>query len=96
MFQAPSFTFWNVVFTSLGAMVFWSKFGRGRLKAYLLSDLLNLIPWQDHWRAAVEFLIFVTLGCVVGIGVVQPSNATQALAAGLGRTGFFTHRPHGS
>jgi len=96
MFQAPSFTFWNVVFTAIGAAVFWGKFGRGRLRAYLLSDLLNLFPWNPSWRAAAEFLLFVALGCIVGIAVVQPSNATQALAAGLGWTGFLTHAPHRS
>ncbi len=92
MFEVPSFTFWNVVFTAVGAAVFWGKWGRTRLRAYLLSDLVNLLNIDDEWRSAIEFLIFLTLGCLVGIGVVRPTTPTQALTAGFGWTGFFTHR----
>jgi hypothetical protein len=92
MFQVPSFTFWNVAFTAVGVAVFWGKWGRTKLQAYILSDLLNLVPVDDKWRSAIEFLIFLTLGCLVGIGIVQPTTPTQALTAGFGWTGFFTHR----
>jgi len=92
MFQIPSFTFWNVAFTGVGVAVFWGKWGRTKLRAYLLSDLLNLVPVDEKWRAAIEFLVFLTLGCLVGIGIVQPTTPTQALTAGFGWTGFFTHR----
>jgi hypothetical protein len=92
VFQIPSFTFWNIVFTAIGVAVFWGKWGRTKLKAYVLSDLVNLIPVDENWRAAIEFLIFLVLGCLVGIGVAQPTTPTQALSAGLGWTGFFTHQ----
>ena len=92
MFQSPQFTFWNVTFTAVGAAVFWGKWGRSRLKAFLLSDILNLFHLKTRERAALEFLIFLTLGCLVGIGIAQPHNAIQALTAGFGWTGFFAHR----
>ena len=92
MFQTPSFAFWNIAFTAIGAAVYWGKWGRTKLKAYVLSDVINLIPMGRKWRAAIEFVIFLTIGCVVGIAVVQPTNATQALTAGFGWTGLFAHR----
>jgi len=91
LFQAPSFTPWNVIFTAIGVSVFWGKWGRTKLKAYVLSDLVSLIPVNDAWRGAIEFLIFLTIGCLVGIGVAQPTSPAQALTAGLGWTGFITH-----
>jgi hypothetical protein len=92
-FHVPVFTFWNVVFTAIGAAVFWGKWGKTKLKVKYLSDLLDLFPLNPKSRGALEFLIFVALGCVVGIAVVQPSNAAQALTAGFGWTGFVSgHR----
>jgi hypothetical protein len=92
VFQTPSFAFWNVAFTAIGAAVYWGKWGRTKLKAYVLSDLVNLIPVEEKWRFAIEFAIFLIIGSVVGIAVVQPTNATQALTAGFGWTGLFAHR----
>lgn len=93
MFQSPQFTFWNVMFTAVGAAVFWGKWGRLSLRAFVLSDILNLFPLKGSHRAAIEFVIFMGLGCLVGIGVAQPHNAVQALTAGFGWTGFFSTRP---
>jgi hypothetical protein len=96
VFQIPSFTEWNIIYTALGAALFWGKWGRTRLKAYVLSDIVELLPVSDHWRSAIELTIFVTIGCVVGIGVVQPLNPTQALTAGFGWTGLFAHHARSS
>lgn len=93
MFHVPDFTFWNVAYTAIGAAVFWGKWGRTKLKAICLSDILNLLDLKPAQRGALEFVIFVALGCLVGIAVVQPTNATQALTAGFGWTGLFSkHR----
>jgi hypothetical protein len=92
VFQSPQFTFWNITFTAIGVSVFWGKWGRTRLKAFLLSDILNLFHLKPSHRAAAEFIIFMILGCLIGIGVTQPHNAVQALTAGFGWTGFFAQR----
>jgi hypothetical protein len=92
VFQIPSFTFWNVTFTAIGAAVYWGKWGRTKLKAYVLSDIVNLMPLDERWRSAIEFSIFLVIGSIVGIAIVQPTNATQALTAGFGWTGLFAHR----
>lgn len=92
MFQSPSFGFWNIAFTALGAAVYWGKWGRTKLKAYVLSDFVDLIPVGPKWRSAIEFSIFLVIGSAVGIAVVHPTTATQALTAGFGWTGLFAHR----
>lgn len=89
MFDDPSFTFWNVVYTSIGTAVFWGKWGRKKLKAYYLSDLIERLPLEKRYRQILEFVVFVSIGCVVGVGLVEPRNAVQALTAGFGWTGAF-------
>ena len=95
MFEGPTFTFWNVVYTAIGAMIFWAKWGRTRLKVYALSNIVRLLPIPRIWRNAIEFLVFIFLGCLVGIGLVKPENVAQALTAGLGWTGLLSQRVSG-
>jgi hypothetical protein len=92
MFQAPAFSFWNIAFTAIGASIFWGKWGRTRLRPYVLSDLIGFLTTNERWRGFLEFAVFLILGCIVGIGVVQPSTATQALTAGFGWTGLFARQ----
>ena len=92
-FNIPDYSFGRVLFTAIGAAVFWGKWGKTKLKAFVLSDLLNAIPMKPKIRGAIELLIFIALGCAVGIALVQPTNAAQALTAGFGWTGLFAgHR----
>ena len=89
MFQIPHFGFWNVIFTAIGAAVYWGRAGKTKLKAYYLSTLIAKLPLSDNARSVAEFVVFIILGCVVGIAVVQPLTPTQALTAGFGWTGLF-------
>jgi hypothetical protein len=84
---AQYFTLQNILYSFIGVSVFWGLKGRDRLQAYLLSDLVNLFPLKRRQRAALEFLIFATLGVVVGIGVATPTTVPQALTAGFAWTG---------
>ena len=77
------------MFTAIGAAVYWGKAGRTKLKAYYLSDLIARIPLDENLRSLAECVVFIVLGSVVGVAVVQPLNATQAITAGLGWTGLF-------
>ncbi len=92
MFQIPHFGFWNVIFTAVGASVFWGTWGRTKLKPYVLADWIALLPVDVKWQCAIEFTVFIALGCLVGIAVVQPTTATQALTAGFGWTGLFARK----
>jgi hypothetical protein len=89
MFEAPTFTPWSVLFTATGAAVIWGKMGRTKLKAYYLSDIVRALPLNRKLQSLIEFIVFVTLGCLVGIGVAQPVNVRQALTAGIAWTSFF-------
>lgn len=91
-FQTPFFHSWCFFYTAIGAAVVWGKWGRETLKPYILSDLIGLLPLSERLRNALEFLLFILIGCLVSIGVVQPVNPTQAIAAGMGWTGIFTVR----
>jgi hypothetical protein len=88
---AGGFTFANIVYTAIGASVYWAKAGRTRLRPYVLPDLLRAVGVRGKWRAVLELGVFIVIGCVVGVGVVDPRNATQALTAGFAWTGFFAH-----
>ena len=91
MFHGPSFTFWNVVYTAIGAGAFWNAWGRSKLKPFLVADLIRRLPGK-RWHPYIEFFLFIALGVVVGIGVTSPTNAQQAIAAGMSFTGVFAHR----
>ena len=41
MFEPPSFGFWNVVYTAIGATVFWGTWGRTKLKPFVLPDIIS-------------------------------------------------------
>jgi len=92
-FEAPHFTFWNVVYTAIGAAIFWGKSGRTKLRIFCLSDVLDFLEMPDgRLRKCTEFVIFVVLGCLIGIGFVKPASVQQALTAGFAWTGVFAKR----
>ena len=82
-----------ILFTAVGAAALWAKWGRQKLRVWLFSDLIELVPVNERWRPLIEFLVFISLGCVVGIGFVNPSTPAQALTAGFGWTGLFAELP---
>jgi|SRR6266480_5586502 len=88
--DATGFTFLNILYTGIGSAVFWGKAGRSKLRAYALSDLVTRLRVPAKWRGLTEFALFVTLGCIVGIGLVDPRNAVQGLTAGFAWTAAFT------
>jgi hypothetical protein len=97
MFETPIFTFGAVVYTAIGAIVLWGKMkiARTPVKAYVIGDIISKLPLSPGTRSLIEFGIFVIVGCVVGIGLTQPTNARQALTAGIAWTSFFS-TPRGS
>jgi hypothetical protein len=73
----------KVVYTAIGASVYWGLWGRTKLRPYVLPDLLKFLPLK-RFHPLIEFLVFVAFGCLVGIGFTNPSNPQQALTAGMG------------
>ena len=79
-----------VLYTALGVIFLYCKWGRKRIKVYALSEILDM--WtteQTTPRLAAELIIFVVVGCILAIGVVDPTTPAQALTAGLGWTGLL-------
>ena len=64
--------------------------GRKGIRPYALSNLIELFSLSKRATTILEFLVFLALGVAAGIAIVQPVNAPQAIAAGLGWTGLFT------
>lgn len=95
MFENPSFHLWSVIYAALGATLFWSKWGRERLRAYYLSELVEILVKDERARIAIELVLFVTIGCLVAVGIVRPQNIPQAFTAGLGWTGLVAHHRRG-
>ena len=89
-FAPPTFESWKLCYTAIGATVFWGKWGRTNLRAYILSDIVAALPVGYRLQHVIEFSLFIALGTLVAIGVTNPTNAAQALVAGFGWTGFFS------
>ncbi len=93
VFQAPHFTFWTTTYTALGAGFFWSRTGRTKLKVYVLSSMFDAFKVPDGpWRQLTEFVIFIIFGCLIGIGIANPTTVAQAVTAGFAWTGFVAKR----
>lgn len=93
MFDNPSFTFWNIIYTAIGASVLWGTWGKTKLKAFVLSNILKLFL-TGRTATVVEFLIFVVLGTLIGIGIAKPQNPQQAITAGLAWTSVLARPEH--
>ncbi len=90
-FIHPHFDLWKIIYTGIGVSAFWGRWGHKKLRPFVLADLVDLLKLGENGRAAVEFVIFLVLGVVVGIGAVDPHGVVQALTAGFGWTGVFSH-----
>ena len=88
-FDIPQFTVWKIVYTAIGAAVFWGIQGRTKLKPFVIAPLVSRLPLSKHAKEVIEFIIFIALGCIIGIGFADPNNPRQALTAGFGWTGAF-------
>lgn len=88
-FEMPTFTVWKVFFTAIGASVYWGVAGKAKLRPFLLPDVLEHLPGKQ-FHPILEFLVFVMMGCFVGIVFTDPASARQAITAGMGWTGVCT------
>lgn len=90
MLQHPDFSLANIFFTSLGALILWSLLGRKKLRAYALSEVVSKVC-TGKTRYFVEFFIFIAIGCIIGIVIVDPINPRQALTAGFAWTSALAY-----
>jgi hypothetical protein len=73
-------------FAFAGALLLWCRLGNKAREVYQLSNLLRRFIRNDSIREKIEPVLFVLLGTVLSIGIIQPSTPAQAFAAGVGWT----------
>jgi hypothetical protein len=61
-------------------------FLRSSRQVYALSDILKQFIRNDNIREKIEPVMFVLLGTVLSIWIIQPTTPAQAFAAGVGWT----------
>jgi hypothetical protein len=96
-FVVPTYDGWAMFYTAIGAAIFWGKWGRTRLRPFLLAPIMDFCfrnKKHEKARVLIEFMIFIALGVLIGVGFAEPSNIQQAIAAGLGWTGLLTSDKH--
>jgi hypothetical protein len=73
-------------------MSYWARWGRERLRVLGLARVLDeLVPVENQLTAArMEFVVFVVLGCLLGVPFVEPVNFAQSFTAGFAWVGLFT------
>lgn len=85
----------NTVSAAAGAIILYSTWGRQKLRAFLLADLIDVLNLPIRIRVCIEFLVFIAFGTFIAVHVVQPSTPGQAFSAGMGWTGLAA-RPEGA
>ncbi len=83
-FSALGVPLW--LYTAAGVVILWGKLNSSQRSTYSLTRIIALIIPEEHkkLREVFELLCYVSLGCLVAWGIVQPSTPAQALAAGAG------------
>ena len=96
MYATDAYDINSLCFTALGVALLWGRLGRNQIEVYALSNLIRELVPNKRLSATLEFLFFLGAGVLVAIGFVQPTTIPQAIAAGLGWTGLFSHAPASS
>jgi len=82
-------------YAALGVVALASRWGHDGLRVWVPAALIKTLHLDDDRNTQVEFAVFVILGSVFGVILGGPDTPRQAVAAGLGWTGFLTI-PHSS
>lgn len=71
-------------FCCVGSLVLWMKSKAHVKQANSLGDIVDhLFPSSQRAGALVKFLVFVLFGGFIGVLVVTPVTAVQAMSAGV-------------
>ena len=89
LFEGP---FWNAAFTAIGAAVLWCREDPKSLKVYYLGDLVDKLPGSATFKYFAQFVVFVSMGTLIGLALTQPINPQQSITAGLAWTTIFARR----
>lgn len=76
-----------IVFVLAGVLLSFSRAKEGDRKIFGVSNFLERFISHPQRLLAAEAVAFLILGCMISIGVTNPTTIPQALAAGLAWTG---------
>lgn len=80
--------------TAFGAALLWARWSYSpkdvvQMKAMGFDALVRHLPLRRAWKEFVGFVIFITVGGIVGMVIVSPVDGRQAIAAGFGWTALL-------
>lgn len=78
------------LYASVGIVILWGKMKKNQRGVYALTELISQLVSNAKMRACLELAMFLVIGSIVSIGVIDPSTPAQAFAAGLGWTSLTT------
>jgi hypothetical protein len=90
MIDLASLPLW--IYAAVGSTILWAKMKANQRAVYGLTDLVAIFVPKE-WprvRGTIEILIYLSLGTLITIAVINPGTPAQAFAAGLGWTGLTT------
>lgn len=76
-------------FSALGALTLWIRLKFGLSFERGSDDFMNELKEQFRVRVLIHLLLFVTLGAVLSVIMVEPNTYKQALAAGMAWTSLI-------
>jgi hypothetical protein len=80
------------IYAAVGVAILWGKMKVTQRSVYGLSHIIETFipPQWKKLRAIVELSCYLSAGCLIAMGVIDPATPAQAFAAGLGWTGLTT------
>jgi len=74
------------VYAAIGIVILWGKMKHKQRSVYALTEVLEKLVPHEKARFFIELAVFLSFGCVVSVGLTEPTTPGQAFAAGLGWT----------
>ena len=85
-FTFPDYSLTKILFTLAGAFAAWGFHGRGHMVFF--HRWLVSFGTPEAWAIGITLVLGMLVGVFVAIGVANPQNPPQAVAAGAGWTAF--------
>jgi uncharacterized membrane protein YbjE (DUF340 family) len=78
------------VYAAVGIVILWGKMKKNQRNVYALTELVGQLISNAKLRVCAELVVFLAIGSVVAMGIIDPTTPAQAFAAGLGWTSLTT------
>lgn len=85
----PAFRLDMLCFAALGAFALWMRLKYGASIVRDIEQFVNELADDFKLRMIIQLLIFVGLGALISVIMVDPNTERQALAAGMAWTALL-------